>query len=208
MGKAPSGSIPQNVFLYGGINTCMANYKILNLPHVETIKQKVLPLLPEHAYSSSWFFQVPEISQIPELVEAVSMVRPWDQVEKIAVISAMPYCHIVEKNTYIHVDVMYNQEKAVGLNFPIYNCEDTFCAMYEATRPVYYKESEYADGSQFHATHLMRQSATEIERFSIPNQAYLFNHQVPHGVINTTKQSRIVLSVRFSSDIDIDSFSV
>ena len=47
----------------------------------------------------------------------------------------------------------------------------------------------------------------KIDRMFLPKPA-LFYTQMPHAIINETNESRIILSVRFSTPINLDEFTI
>ena len=101
----------------------------------------------------------------------------------------------------------WGQEQAVCLNIPIYNCDETYVAIYEQLQDPYRLQGKYKNGHTYEALHWKQDWCREIDRMFLPKPA-LFYTQMPHAIINETDESRIILSIRFSTPIDLEEFSM
>jgi hypothetical protein len=173
------------------------NYHYIDLPHLEDISKIVLKHLPPQFYKETLFSMThPDVFKpCKPLVAAIETIRPWDEIQEIAVISvnnvtAMP----------IHVDQDNNTTWA--LNIPIQNCLETYTSFYRVlenqTPDVMAHERTY--GTVF-ANYRLDQ-VEEIDRLYLTKAAF-FNTQVPHRAFNFSDEMRIIISVRFKTECDI-----
>lgn len=188
----------------------MKYYTYVDLPHIETIVEQVRKKLDSFYFENTIFKVFPPTEfESDELIEAVEKIKPWGEVAHTSIITTQPWAHHAVPDTNIHQDVMSltdrGQEQAVCLNIPIYNCETTYVAIYKQLQDPYKLEGRYLNGHTYTAWHWKPDWCEEIERMYLPKPA-LFYTQMPHGIINETDQARIILSVRFATPIDLETF--
>ena len=190
----------------------MKYYQHVDLPHINEIATLVREKL-DRFYFENTIFKVfpPTLFEHPLIIESVSKIKPWNEVAHASIITTQPFAHHKNPNTNIHQDIMsltdWGQEQAVCLNIPIYNCDNTYVAIYEPLQDPYRLKGKYKNGHPYEALHWKQDWCREIDRMFLPKPA-LFYTQMPHGIINETEESRIVLSVRFSTLIDLDQFTM
>jgi hypothetical protein len=188
----------------------MIYYKYVDLPHVDEIIDSTRKKLDEFYYANTIFKHfTPEWFETPELREAIETIKPWDEIAHISIITTQPWAHIVDPDTNIHQDVMAltdrGQEQAVCLNIPIYNCETTYVAIYDELQGPFKLEGTYKNGAKYTAYHWLPDWCVEKEKMYLPKPA-LFYTQMPHAIINESEHSRIIMSVRFSTPIDLETY--
>lgn len=188
----------------------MKPYRYVDLPNLDKIQEIVLERLGEF-YINTSIFKVCAVDDfaIPELIQAVETIKPWNDVLHVAVITQEPFGHINNPRN-IHKDVMSytskGQEQPVVLNIPIYNCLATYLALYKPLTDPYLYKGTYPNGHEYEAWHWKKGGVEEIDRLYL-HKAALFNTQVPHSIINETKKTRIIISVRFSSLIKLKKYA-
>lgn len=112
----------------------------------------------------------------------------------MAIIRALP--EKIAPN-FPHIDVMPNPDQKIALNWPVFNCEDTFTTFYEekpnATPELVrlpnglpYKKYKYSD-------------VVETHRIKI-NLPTAIRYDILHAVVNETNDIRITVSFRFVSN--------
>jgi hypothetical protein len=190
----------------------MKYYEYVDLPHIDKIIEQVLARLDEFYFENTIFKVFPPTEfESPLLVEAVEKIKPWSEVAHTSIITTRPFAHEANPDTNIHQDIMslteHGQEQAVCLNIPIFNCEKSYVAIYEQLQDPYKLEGKYKNGHIYEAWHWKPDWCKEIDRMYLPKPA-LFYTQMPHGIINETDQSRIILSVRFSTPTDLETFKL
>ena len=185
-------------------------YEYIDLPHAKEIAEYVQGTVEEFYYKNTIFkiFE-PERYRHPLIVEAVEQILPWSAVAHISVITTAAFAHIRNPTTNIHQDIMtltpWGQEQPVCLNIPIFNCDETYVAIYRQLQDPYKLHGVYKNGEKYAAYHWYPEWCEEIDRMYLPAPA-LFYTQMPHGIINNTEHSRIILSVRFNVSIDLETF--
>ena len=190
----------------------MKYYAHVDLPHIEEITTIILEKLDRFYFENTIFKIFPPTKfEHPLLVESVSKIKPWNEIAHASIITTQPFAHHKDPHTNIHQDIMtlteWGQEQAVCLNIPIFNCDKTYVAIYEQLQDPYRLQGTYKNGHTYEALHWKQDWCREIDRMFLPKPA-LFYTQMPHAIINETNESRIILSIRFSTPIDLDEFTV
>jgi hypothetical protein len=189
----------------------MKYYAHVDLPHIEEITTIILEKLDRFYFENTIFKIFPPTQfEHPLLVESVSKIKPWNEIAHASIITTQPFAHHKDPHTNIHQDIMtlteWGQEQAVCLNIPIYNCDKTYVAIYEQLQDPFRLQGTYKNGHTYEALHWKQDWCREIDRMFLPKPA-LFYTQMPHAIINETDESRIILSIRFSTPIDLDDFT-
>jgi hypothetical protein len=189
----------------------MKYYQHVDLPHINEIATLVREQLGKFYFENTIFKIFPPARfEHPLLVESVSKIKPWNEIAHASIITTQPFAHDRNPDTNIHQDIMtlteWGQEQAVCLNIPIYNCDKTYVAIYEQLQDPFRLQGTYKNGHTYEALHWKQDWCREIDRMFLPKPA-LFYTQMPHAIINETDESRIILSIRFSTPIDLDEFT-
>ena len=191
----------------------MKYYTHIDLPHINEIATLVREQLSKFYFENTIFKIFPPTRfEHPLIVESVAKIKPWNEVAHASIITTQPFAHHKEPDTNIHQDIMSltewgSQEQAVCLNIPIYNCDKTYVAIYESLQDPYRLQGKYKNGHTYEALHWKKDWCREIDRMFLPKPA-LFYTQMPHAIINETDEARIILSIRFSTPIDLDEFTI
>ena len=191
----------------------MKYYQHVDLPHINEIATMVRKQLDKFYFENTIFKIFPPAQfEHPLIIESVSKFKPWNEIAHVSIITTQPFAHHRDPDTNIHQDIMTltewgSQEQAVCLNIPIYNCDETYVAIYEPLQDPYRLQGKYKNGHIYEALHWKKDWCREIDRMFLPKPA-LFYTQMPHAIINETEESRIILSIRFSTPIDLDDFTI
>jgi hypothetical protein len=175
--------------------TLPLRYKYIDLPRIEDIQRLVLPYIPSDVYKYTVFKSLPEFqfSLCKPLVEAVEVIRPWNDISYIAMITVAPHDKLP---THIDWDL---KDNPWALNIPIYNCDDTVSIFYRLKDENCEPKVIYQDhGDPFY--YYSGDQTEELERFYLTKAAF-FNTQVPHSALNTTDKARIIISIRFKTPL-------
>ena len=175
------------------------HYKVLDLPFLEIIAEKILRNLPADYMTSDNYLSMPKELFEPcwPLVKAIETIRPWSDVLCISIISAKP-----DTSLPIHIDSNL-EDSPWAINIPIYNCDDvrSYTAFYKTIKditPIEKSPKETHGDAYFDYT---LDQVEEIDRLHLTT-AMLFNTQVPHRVVNGSDKPRIIISVRFHPGFD------
>jgi hypothetical protein len=148
----------------------MKHYKHVEFPHMAEIKKNILENLDKFFFKNTVFKVCkPRSFEFPELINAVETIKPWSEVSHISIIAQQPFLHIISPDTNIHQDVMSlterGQEQPVCLNIPIYNCDETYVAIYKPLRDPYRYQGTYENGHTWDAWHWKQDWVEEIVNF-------------------------------------------
>jgi hypothetical protein len=171
------------------------HYKFIDLPNLDLIAQRILKHVPEDYKKKNIYKSLPiEIfTACTPLVEAVETIKPWSDLEYIAMIVALPDIEMP-----IHTDLGSTLvENKYALNIPIYNCEKPYTAFFRVKDHISGVERTHAaiETPSSNYLHYNETDVVEIGRMHLYKAAF-FNTQVPHTVINTTDDLRIIISIR------------
>ena len=172
------------------------NFKLIDLPNVETIADIVYKRLPMEYQTRTLFQSQPRelFEKFEILLSSIEIVKPRTDIVNIAIVTCKP-----QSRSPIHVDTIGDQHLS-AINFPIYNCKDTYTCFYKILN-----NAEPRTIVQEHGDPYLDYDPTDLEEIDrmYLHKAAVFNTQVPHGVINDTDETRIILSVRFRTPIDM-----
>jgi hypothetical protein len=170
------------------------HYKFIDLPNLDLIAQRILKYVPEDYKKKNNLYSLPiEIfTACTPLVEAVETIKPWSDLDYIAMIVALPNIKMP-----IHTDTGSLVENKYSLNIPIYNCEKPYTAFFRVKDHISGVEQTHATMATQNNNYINynETDVVEIGRMHLYKAAF-FNTQVPHTVINTTDDLRIMISVR------------
>ena len=182
----------------------MFTYKPVSLPELAHIQREVLSIIHSNKYAHNTLHDVysPKFfSNCTHLKQTIDSLIPWNLISQINIVSHAPSivsAHVDDLNGY------YGLLNGITFNIPIYNCKDTACNFYQPLAPptLVTPDDLAGEGIKFNKPYW---SFTEIKSIDSMkgNTAGLFNTQVPHMPVNTTKEHRIVLSLRYLHDVDV-----
>jgi hypothetical protein len=96
-----------------------------------------------------------------------------------------------------HVDVMPSPDQKVAINWPVFNCENTFTTFYEEKPDANPEVVKLSNGLPYKRYSF--NDVTETHRIKI-NKPVALRYDVLHAVVNETKDVRITTSFRFLSN--------
>jgi hypothetical protein len=172
-------------------------YQYVDIPKLDEISKIIMQYIPKDIVKKTLFRSLPEkqFSLCRPLVEAVETIRPWHDIDYIALITVAPHSKLS-----IHVDWDDIKDRPYALNIPIYNCATTPSIFYRLKNKDVQPKAIYQDhGDPYH--YYDEEQTEEIERFFLHKAAF-FNTQVPHSAVNDTDEPRIIISIRFNTPIE------
>ena len=188
-------------------------YKPIDLPNLAYIQQEVLLTIDSAKYTSNnlhdvylpnWF------DNCTYLKQEIDKIIPWNLLRQIHVISHEPGTSYSKHHLTAHIDDLNSLRgllNGIAFNIPIYNCKDTTCDFYEALSPPTLMTPEFlaSKGIVFDKPFWAFTNIRSIDSMK-GNTACIFNTQVPHMPVNTTKEPRIVVSLRYPHEINITEY--
>jgi hypothetical protein len=188
-------------------------YKPIDLANLAHIQQEVLLAIDSAKYTSNTLHDVylPEFfDNCTYLKQEINKIIPWNLLRQIHVISHKPGASYSRHNLSAHIDDLNSPRgllNGIAFNIPIYNCKDTTCDFYEALSPPTLMTPEFlaAKGVLFDKPFWAFTNIKNINSMK-GNTACIFNTQVPHMPVNTTKEPRIVVSLRYPHEINITEY--
>jgi hypothetical protein len=95
---------------------------------------------------------------------------------------------------YPHTDVMPSPNQKVAINWPVFNCEETFTCFYEEKENANPQLVKLSNGLPYKK--YSYEDVIEMHRIKI-NRPVALRYDVLHAVVNETKNVRITTSFRF-----------
>lgn len=171
-------------------------YKFVDLPNIEKIADTLYKRLSvEHKTTTIFQSQSLEVfEKFTALNEAIELIKPRSDIANIAIVT----CRANSRGP-VHVDELVDKHKS-AINFPIYNCKDTYTCFYKILNNAQPNRITQSHGDPYFDYDV--KDIEEVDRLYL-HKAAVFDTQSPHGVINNTNEPRIILSVRFHTPIDI-----
>ena len=189
-------------------------FKAIQLPNLELIQQQVSKLISDSTDQEFQqkkhytFLNMPPdfYKSIMPLVQAVETMRPWSDGSYLAIVKTVP--GIMD----IHVDTDGGhiiQGKYVpafpvakwAFHIPIANCEETYTCWYKL-KPGRQARLALHPINKFFFNMYDLEDLDEVGRYYL-HSAGLFNTSEIHRPVNNTDQDRVVLSVRFNTDLKV-----
>ena len=96
-----------------------------------------------------------------------------------------------------HTDVMPSPNQKVAINWPVFNCEDTYTCFYEEKADANPQLVKLSNGLPYKK--YSYDDVTEIHRIKI-NKPVALRYDVLHAVVNETQHVRVTVSFRFNSN--------
>ena len=189
-------------------------HKPIDLANLAHIQQEVLLAIGSFRFTHNTLHDVhsPEwFDNCTYLKQEVDKLVPWNLVRQIHVISHEPgITYSKQTNLTAHIDDLRSPRgllNGLAFNIPIYNCNDTACDFYEALSPPTLVTPAFltSKGNAFDKSFWAFTNIRSIDSMK-GNTACIFNTQVPHMPVNTTKEHRIVLSLRYPHEINITEY--
>lgn len=142
---------------------------------------------------------------IVPLVQAVETVRPWSDVEYIAIIKTVPGIIDIHVDTDVEYIVQGRYvpgppEAKWALNIPIANCDDTYTCVYKLKPGRQARRAVHPINKFLHNVYVL-EDLDEVGRYYLHSAAF-FNTSEIHRPVNNTDQDRVVLSIRFNTDLN------
>jgi hypothetical protein len=166
------------------------HYKFIDLPNLNLIAERILKHTPDDYKQKDMYKTLPVdfFTACKPLVDAVETIKPWSDIFSIGMITVKPHSKLP-----IHTDLGQVMETKYALNIPIYNCEKPYTVFYRPKDNIIPREAFQEHGDSF--THYRDDEVIEIGRMHLYKAAF-FNTQIPHGIVNPTDESRIIISLR------------
>lgn len=98
---------------------------------------------------------------------------------------------------YPHTDVMLSPDMKVAVNWPIFNCDETFTTFYEAKPGVVPVLSQLSNGLPYNK--YQYEDVIETHRMTL-NVPTAIRYDVLHAIVNDTPNIRMTASFRFESN--------
>lgn len=179
------------------------NYQYVDLPYLDVIAKKVLEKIPESLKKCTTVAaQKHEMFEdIPELIEAVELFKPWSDLYNICIGYTQPNSEqVIHVDSATHFIGMDSTASKYALNIPILNCDDTYTCWYKHKDPLNPKvtEQHHADSTLFVYAF---EDMIEYEKVYWTKPLW-FNILEPHCGFNYTDKERIMISVRFKTKFD------
>lgn len=172
-------------------------FKALHDPLLLKASTELTPLALEKVFTKrDYSFNLIDHDQLieasPSLKSYLTKLNLLDKLE----FAAIPLCPAFGSGT-IHKDIAYPE----ALNLPIYNCQNSFFAWYDAELVDDEIRNTVLDDSRKDgiARYMLYRpdTAKEIARVSCA-QPIWFNTQIPHRGFNSGRGPRVVATIRFS----------
>jgi hypothetical protein len=188
-------------------------FKPVKLPNLDVVKQQVSKLITESTdpefqsmkYQTFLVMPLDFYKSIVPLVQAVETVRPWSDVNYIAIVRTTPGIMDIHVDNDVGVIDQQGQyipgppEQKWALNIPITNCEETYTCWYKLKPGRQAKRVLHPINNYFHNMYDL-EDLDEVGRYYL-HSAGFFNALEIHRPVNNTNQDRVVLSVRFNTDL-------
>jgi hypothetical protein len=170
----------------------MKPYKHHEAPNTDIISQKLYQFIQEAGTRTRLeFFNRFDIQEVlpyvPELKQAFDALNVCGK-GIVGIIKVDPY-----EKLYPHVDCFPDAVHLVAVNWPIFNCEDTYTVFYKILVSKY--KTMLLDNNELYH-YYPYENVEEEYRFKI-NTPTAIRVDVPHSVINKTLLPRYTASFRF-----------
>ena len=174
----------------------MKTYKSTTVDNLQLISRQVLECLDNLSEGNSFFIQDTKhfrtsCPAIGEYLESIGLCQRWSftGIAKLEAQGTLP----------LHSDGKCRW----ALNLPILNCEQSYTIWYDAELKEDVVKPVVIDGVVTSASYVKyrEETAVEIDRVC-SNQPLWVNVQTPHSAINYSDKPRIILSLRFSPELD------
>jgi hypothetical protein len=189
-------------------------FKPVELPNLDLIKQQISKLIFESTDQEfqqkkhHTFLDMPPdfYKSIVPLVQAVETVRPWSDVNYIAIVRTTPGIMDIHVDSDVGVIDQQGQyiasppEQKWALNIPIANCEETYTCWYKLKPGRQAKRVLHPINKYLHNMYDL-EDLDEVGRYYL-HSAGFFNALEIHRPVNNTNQDRVVLSIRFNTDLE------
>lgn len=173
----------------------MKPYKHHDVPNFEVISEKLYQFVQDTSLKLKLdFFNRFDLKEFlpyaPELAETFDYLNVNVKNTVLAIIKVDPRLKNVP-----HTDLPPGHKYGVGLNWPIFNCEDTYTVFYKRLNDNY--ETLLLDNNEMYYYYLP-ESIEEEHRIKI-NKPTAIRVDVPHNIINNTNLPRYTASFRFEN---------
>jgi hypothetical protein len=174
-------------------------YEYIDIPNLKQLSKNLLLAMPRKVRSESIFASYDPnefLKDVPGLIDAVELVRPWEECSEVALITHHP--DLI--NWPIHVDGAGDLRFGVALNIPVFNCENCYSIMYEEIdRPA--SRLVLTPDTVLPYRMFNPEDVRQVDTVNYKGHAVLLNTEKPHTIVNPTHLPRIVASFRFTPPI-------
>jgi hypothetical protein len=195
-------------------------FKSVDLPGIDTISQEVQNLLansdePEIKHGKRyrfWGLDPVLFESCATMVHTVEQICSWREVKYVAIVTTPPGMGNIHSDyspfsQIVPVHLRKAKMKNTGtleppwaLNFPITNCDESFTAYYKL-KPGRTANIRYVAESALPLITYDLDDVEEVDRFYMNGRAAIFNTQEIHCAHNPTPQDRVVMTVRFNTNL-------
>ena len=172
-------------------------FEYVDIPNLKELSDDLLKIVPQAAwegtpvitYSSDSF-----LKEVCGLVETVEMIRPWNELGTIALITMFP-----DMPALVHVDGPSDDSNpGVAFNIPVFNCAHSI--IYERVNNAQPNLQFTPDTNVPYRTFELDQ-VQQIAMIDYNNRGVLINTDKPHKIEMQENLPRIVLSFRWDPPI-------
>lgn len=175
-------------------------HKKIFISNLDVLQKEVRGIIPDDftevkqlGYLGTWQETRSLILSLPSIQSCLSELGlDDDKISIVAILNCTP-----QSSTPIHLD---NGPYKISLNIPIQHCDDTY---------VYFYKTKVDPQKKFNGqNNYFRYEETdcELDEKVETNQPYLLDTMTPHKVVNNTNNTRIMLLVRMTREINFDYF--
>lgn len=173
----------------------MKPYKYHDVPNFEVISEKLYQFVQDASTELKLdffnrFYLEEFLPYAPELTDIFQYLNVSKKNTVLAIIKVDPRLENAP-----HTDVPPGNNLAVGLNWPIFNCEDTYTVFYKRLNDKY--NAMLLDNNEMYYCYAAS-SIEEEYRVKI-NKPTAIRVDVPHNIINNTNLPRYTASFRFEN---------
>ena len=176
----------------------MVPYKHLDIPNFEHISRKLERFVASvNVIKMGTFFNPFKAEEVLKWVpEITSVLRVLDITDfySVAIIRALPSS--IAPN-FPHTDIMPLPDQQVALNWPVYNCKDTYTTFYELKPDQKPEHNKLINNMPYER--VTYDQVVETHRIKI-DRPTLIRYDVLHAVVNKTNSVRITASLRFKTN--------
>ena len=165
----------------------MKLYQQIDIDNLKELQAAILSIIPDKRRTETDLFYLPisHYMMLPEFRKMIEQLDLSDHVGTIATIVVAPGVDAWP----IHVD---SGDMRWSLNIPIQHCEGTWTTWYETTKPPVYMDRPGKD-TGYYCYNL--EDCRPIDQLEM-TKPYIIDIHTPHGIVNPTDQTRILMAVR------------
>ena len=170
-------------------------YEYVEIPNLKQLSADLLLAVPKEVKYGTIFAEYNPnefLKDVPGLVDAVELIRPWKELSVVALITQYP-----KTDWPIHVDGENDDLKpGVAFNIPVFNCKNCYSIVYEQIDDELPEFTTTPKTERPYRT-FEPSSVKQVGIVNYNDHAVLINTAKPHTIVNPTQLPRIVASFRF-----------